>query len=253
MAKASLAAIVQHCNRLLRIDEINDYEGALNGLQVENRGSVTRVAAAVDGTLSTARLAAAAGADLLVVHHGIFWSARQPWTGTNYELLRFLLENDLALYSAHLPLDLHPKIGNNALLCRALGLQSLKPFFFQKNQYLGFKSNTVISRDQLSKRLLKGVRGKVTIIPGGDRICRHIGVVTGGAGSELKVAASEGVDTFVTGEGPHWTYGLAEELGVNVLYGGHYATETFGVKALAAEISNRFKIPWSFVDHPTGL
>src|SRR5207249_284221 len=103
------------------------------------------------------------------------------------------------------------------------------------------------------KRLLKAVRGKVTVIPGGPAICRRIGVVTGGAGSELNLAASEGVDTFVTGEGPHWTYALAEELGVNVLYGGHYATETFGVKALAAEVSKRFKIPWTFVDHPTGL
>src|SRR5439155_19294196 len=116
MAKAFLTAIAQYCNRLLRMDAINDYDGAFNGLQVQNRGSVTRVAAAVDGSLATARLAAAAGADLLIVHHGIFWSARHPWSGRNYELLRFLLQNDLAIYSAHLPLDMHPKLGNNALL-----------------------------------------------------------------------------------------------------------------------------------------
>jgi len=253
MGKASLTAIAQYCNRLLHVDEVNDYDGACNGLQVQNRGSVTRVAAAVDGSLATARLAAAAGADLLIVHHGIFWSARHPWSGRNYELLRFLLQNDLAIYSAHLPLDMHPKLGNNALLCRSLGLKLLKPFFFQKNQFIGFKSRTTVSRDQLAKRLLKAVRGKITVIPGGPAICRRIGVVTGGAGSELKLAANEGVDTFITGEGPHWTYALAEELGVNVLYGGHYATETFGVKALAAEVSKRFKIPWTFVDHPTGL
>ena len=86
-----------------------------------------------------------------------------------------------------------------------------------------------------------------------DMANRRVGVVTGGAGGELKRAAAEGVDTFVTGEGPHWTYALAEELGVNVLYGGHYATETFGVKALAEHLSRRFKVPWIFVDHPTGL
>src|SRR5256885_2350401 len=128
MAQASLARIVAHCNRLLRIHEVNDYDGAFNGLQVENRGAIRRVAAAVDASLSTARLAIVAGANLLVVHHGLFWSARQPWTGANYQLLRFLLENDLAVYSAHLPLDLHPKLGNNIQLCRALGFKSLRPF-----------------------------------------------------------------------------------------------------------------------------
>ena len=91
------------------------------------------------------------------------------------------------------------------------------------------------------------------VLPGGPAVCRRIGVVTGGAGAELKLAAREGVDTFVTGEGPHWTFALAEELGVNVLYGGHYATETFGVKALAAHLSRRFKLPWEFLDHPSGL
>ena len=84
-------------------------------------------------------------------------------------------------------------------------------------------------------------------------MCRRIGIVTGGAGGDLKTAAAEGVDTFITGEGPHWTYGLAEELGINVFYGGHYATETFGVKALAAHLAKKFRLPWNFLDHPTGL
>src|SRR5438876_8567609 len=134
MAQASLGKIVAHCNRLLRIDEVNDYDGAFNGLQAENKGPIRKVAAAVDGSLSTARLAVAAGANLLVVHHGFFWSARHPWTGSNYRLLRFLFENDLAVYSAHLPLDLHLKLGNNAQLCHALGFNSLHPFFFTKIQ-----------------------------------------------------------------------------------------------------------------------
>src|SRR5881397_1866984 len=136
MARASLSNIVEYCDRLLRIREVHDYDGAFNGLQVENGGAITRVAAAVDASLSTAKLAIEAGANLLVVHHGLFWSSRQPWTGANYRLFRFLLENDLAVYSAHLPLDLHPKLGNNAQLCRAVGFKSLQPFFFQKNQFL---------------------------------------------------------------------------------------------------------------------
>jgi dinuclear metal center YbgI/SA1388 family protein len=253
MGQAALVRIVEYCNRILRIGEVNDYDGALNGLQVENKRAITRVAAGVDATLETAKLAVDAGADLLVVHHGLFWSVRQPWTGSNYRLFEYLVRNNLAVYSAHLPLDLHPKLGNNALLCRALGLAKLQPFFFQKNQHLGFKTTRPISRAELATRLARAVGGPVRILPGGSRSCRNIGVVTGGAGSELKTAAQEGVDTFITGEGPHWTYALAEELGINVLYGGHYATETFGVKALCAEISKHFKIPWSFLHHPSGL
>ncbi len=212
MAKAFLIEIVRHCDRLLRPSEAQDYEGAANGLQVQNSGAVTRIAAAVDASLATVRLAIAAKAELLIVHHGLFWSLSHPWTGKRYELLRLLLDHDLAVYSSHLPLDAHPRLGNNALL----GAEPL-------------------------------------VIPAGPETCRRIGVVTGGAGGDLKKAAAEGVDTFITGEGPHWTYAQAEELNVNVLYGGHYATETFGVKALAAELSRKFKVPWEFLDHPTGL
>lgn len=252
--KTSLLEIVRHCDRTLRTAEIKDYDGAVNGLQVENDGAVTRIAAAVDASLATIRLAIAARADLLLVHHGLFWNVRQPWTGANYQVLRLLLENNLALYSSHLPLDAHPRLGNNARLCAALSLKNLRPFFFEKDQSLGFQSKTNIPRLELEARLQRAIGGaKPLLLPGGPPICRRIGVVTGGAGSELKRAAKEGVDTFITGEGPHWTYALAEELGVNVLYGGHYATETFGVKALAAALSKTFGLPWTFLDHPTGL
>jgi dinuclear metal center YbgI/SA1388 family protein len=211
------------------------------------------VAAAVDASTATVRLAIQAGANLLLVHHGLFWGPSHPWTGRRYELLRLLLENDLAVYSAHLPLDLHPKLGNNALLCANLGFQKLSPFFLDHGQHIGLRSVQRVPRPQLVQRLEKAVDGPVRLLPGGPDVCRRIGVVTGGAGAELKLAAKEGVDTFITGEGPHWTYALAEELGVNVLYGGHYATETFGVKALAAHLARHFKLSWVFLDHPTGL
>jgi putative NIF3 family GTP cyclohydrolase 1 type 2 len=129
----------------------------------------------------------------------------------------------------------------------------LKPFFTSHGQPIGFKARQKISRDDLAKRLQRATGEMPLLIPGGKNLCECIGVVTGGAGGELKIAAEEGVDTFITGEGPHWTYALAEELGLNVLYGGHYATETFGVKALAAELAKKFKLPWLFLDHPTGL
>jgi dinuclear metal center YbgI/SA1388 family protein len=253
MPKISLSTIVKHCDHILRTREIGDYDGAANGLQVENSGTVTRIAATVDASLATVKLAIAAQADLLIVHHGLFWSPSHPWTGKRRELLQLLIENNLAVYSSHLPLDAHPQLGNNARLCAALGLKKLKPFFSSHGQPIGFKSQAKISRADLAKRLERATGAKPKILPGGKNICEKIGIVTGGAGGDLKLAAAEGVDTFITGEGPHWTYALAEELGLNVFYGGHYATETLGVKALAAELSKKFKLPWEFLDHPTGL
>ena len=253
MSNVSLAALVRCCDRLLRTEEFSDWEGAINGLQMENLGTVTRIAAAVDASRANLKLAAAAGADLLLVHHGLFWSPSHPWTGRRYELLRLLLEDNLAVYSSHLPLDAHPRLGNNAQLCGALGLKRRRPFFFEKGQFVGYKAETRLNRRELTRRLRQVLNGPPKLLACGPEICRSVGVVTGGAGSELPKAAREGVDTFITGEGPHWTFALAEELGVNVFYGGHYATETFGVKALAAHLSKQFKVPWTFIDHPSGL
>jgi dinuclear metal center YbgI/SA1388 family protein len=253
MPNASLAAIVKHCDLLLRTNDIDDYDGAVNGLQAENLGVVHRIAATVDASLATVKLAAKAKADLLIVHHGLYWSPMHPWIGKKYELLRALLDHDVAVYSSHLPLDAHPKLGNNAQLCAALGFSKLRPFFESHGQMIGYQAISSIKRTELVARLSAATEEPPKVIPAGPPICRRIGVVTGGAGGDLKQAAEEGVDTFITGEGPHWTYALAEELGVNVLYGGHYATETFGVKALAAHLSKKFGVPWVFLDHPTGL
>jgi len=253
MSSASLHAMVAYADRLLRTAKINDYERAANGLQVENRGNVHRIAAAVDGSIATIRLAVAAKADLLLVHHGLFWASAVPWTGRKYELIQLLIEQDLAVYSSHLPLDAHPKLGNNVQLSSALGLRNLNPFFWDHGQYLGFQAKVSIRRNDLAARLQKATGVKPQMIPAGPAICQRIGVVTGGAGSELKIAAAEGVDTFVTGEGPHWTYAMAEELGLNVFYGGHYATETFGVRTFGAHLSKKFKLPFEFIDCPTGL
>ena len=253
MPKVPIHKIVTHCDQILRTAALGDYDGAANGLQVENSGAVTRIAATVDASLTTVKLAIAAKADLLIVHHGLFWSPSHPWTGKRYELLQLLVENNLAIYSSHLPLDAHPKLGNNAQLAAALGLKNLKPFFPSHGQDIGLQTRQKISRTELAKKLERATGVKPKMIPGGKEICERIGLVTGGAGGDLKTAAAAGVDTFITGEGPHWTYALAEELGLNVFYGGHYATETFGVKALAAELSKKFKLPWEFLDHPTGL
>src|SRR5438552_1289926 len=144
MTTIPLSVIVRHCDRLLRTGEIKDYDGAANGLQVENNGSITRVGAAVDASLSSIRRAIALRTDLLIVHHGLFWTPSHPWTGTQYDLLRLLVESNLAVYSSHLPLDAHPRLGNNAQLCAALGFKKLKPFFRYKDQFIGFQLNTKI-------------------------------------------------------------------------------------------------------------
>ncbi|MFC7339046.1 Nif3-like dinuclear metal center hexameric protein [Haloferula chungangensis] len=249
----TLAEIVAFLDRELKISEIPDYSGAMNGLQLENGGEVSRIVAAVDASLPVVEKAIAANAQLLLVHHGMFWQGTQAVTGAFYRKLKLAMDAGLAIYSAHLPLDVHPVWGNNACLIRALGITETKPFLDWKGLPLGLQGKVDLAREDLLKLVEHAVGAPVHHCPGGPERVRSVGVVTGGAGSEVAQAAAAGVDTFVTGEGPHWSYPLAEELGLNVVFGGHYATETFGVKALAGALAERFGLDWEFADHPTGL
>src|SRR5437899_2741730 len=192
MPKTLLAAITSHCNQILRTREYGDYDGAANGLQMENSGAVTRIAATVDASLATAKLAIAAKADLVIVHHGLFWSPSHPWTGKRYDLLRLLVDNNLAVYSSHLPLDAHPRLGNNARLCDALGLKGREPCFFEKGQFIGYQAETRLKRQKLAGRLRRALNVSPWLLAGGPDVCRRVGVVTGGAGSGLQKAAREG-------------------------------------------------------------
>lgn len=249
----SLPEIVCQLDEHLRIAECGDWSHALNGLQVENSGRISKIGAAVDASTRTFRLAAEAGVDLLLVHHGLFWPGLQAVTGPFRRQVAFLLEHDIALYSAHLPLDVHPVLGNNAQLVAALDLKDAEPFLETKGQLVGLKVSAQIGRDELAERFERSLGSPVRVFAHGPAETRAIGVVTGGAGSEIYAVAAAGVDTFVTGEAPHWAGVAAEELGVNLLLGGHYATETFGVKALAAYAGERFGLPWEFLSAPTGL
>ena len=250
---ASLDEIVRYSDDYLRIAQIEDYPNALNGLQIENSGKVTKIGAAVDASTATLKRAAEQKINLLLVHHGMFWPGLQPIAGPLYRQLKFAIENDIALYAAHLPLDLHPDVGNNALLARSLGFEKSEPFLELKGQPIGRKVTASLRRDELVARLEKSLGSHIQCIGVGPMETRTIGIVTGGAGGDIHAAAREGIDTFITGEAPHWAAVAAEELAVNLLLGGHYATETFGVKAFAAHLSHNFKIPWEFIDHPTGL
>src|SRR5438874_2581010 len=249
----SLSDIVSYTDEFLRIREIGDWDNALNGLQIENSGRVTRIGAAVDVSTRILTKAAKKNTDLLIVHHGLFWPGLQPVTSALCRQLQLAFEKDIALYSAHLPLDVHPKVGNNAHLIAALGLKFAEPFLEEKGQPVGLKARASIPCSDLARKLRKALSGSIKSFNFGPKQTRVIGVVTGGAGSEIYRVAQEKVDTFITGEAPHWAAVAAEELGMNLLLGGHYATEVFGVKALAAHLSKRFRIPWEFIDCPTGL
>ncbi len=248
-----LDTIVRHLDRTLRTTEIADYPGAWNGLQIENSGTVQRVAAAVDACEAVIEEAVARGVSLLLVHHGLFWGGVQPVVGAVRRKMKAALDADLAIYSSHLPLDLHPTLGNNALLAKALGFKVCEPFLEMKGQAIGVQTRAALSLQEVARRLEKVLGSAPHLAPGGPSKTARIGIVTGGAGGEVALAAAAGVDTFITGEGPHHSYTLAEELGVNLFYAGHYATETFGVRALAAYVAKKFRVPWEFVDHPTGL
>jgi dinuclear metal center YbgI/SA1388 family protein len=249
----ALQEIVRYADEELRLAEIEDYPNALNGLQIENSGEVTKIGAAVDASTRTIQMAIESRIDWLVVHHGLFWPGLRTVTGSLYRTLKLAIEHTLALYSAHLPLDLHPKIGNNALLAAALGLAQTEPFLEVKGAPIGRMSKAALRRDELLAKLEQSLGGPVRCIGTGPMETKCIGIVTGGAGGEIYAAAREGVDTYITGEAPHWAAVAAEELGINLFLGGHYATETFGVKALAAGLAEKFAVPWEFLDHPTGL
>ena len=278
----SLTQIVRYTDCFLRIEEVGDWDNALNGLQIENSGRVTRLGAAVDVSTRVLTEAAKKKVDLLIVHHGLFWPGLQPVRNALRRQLQLAFGNDIALYSAHLPLDVHPKVGNNAQLVTALfgaklphqnymasrfaedsarynrrvrgfTQSDVEPFLEEKGQPVGLKVGASMPRSELVRKLRRALNGQVKIFDFGRSQTRTIGIVTGAAGSEIYRVAQENIDTFITGEAPHWAAVAAEELGMNLLLGGHYATETFGVKALAARLSSRFKLPWTFVDHPTGL
>lgn len=249
----ALREIVQFADNSLRLSEIEDFPNALNGLQIENSGEVTKIGAAVDASTRTVQMAIEREIDLLVVHHGLFWAGLRPLTGAHYRTLKLALAHNLALYSAHLPLDLHPELGNNALLAAAVGLEKTRPFLELKGQPVGVVAEVTLRRDELLTKLEESLGGRVRCIGTGPMETKRVGIVSGGAGGEIYAVAREGVDTYITGEAPHWAAVAAEELGMNLFLGGHYATETFGVKALAAGLAEKFGVPWEFLDHPTGL
>ena len=253
-----LRDVVRALDTELRTGDIPDYSGAVNGLQVANRGTVHKVAVAVDASRAAITEAAISGANLLIVHHGLFWGGAQPLTGVAYEKYRTLFGADIAVYSTHLPLDCHAELGNNVRLARALGLEPTGGFARYKTIDVGVMGDSELPTAALVDRVqaFAARYGSVvrTSIPTAGRTTRRWAICTGGGASTetLREARERGIDTLIVGEGPHHTTVEALEHDFCVVYAGHYATETLGVQALGAWLEQRFGLPWTFLHLPTG-
>jgi dinuclear metal center YbgI/SA1388 family protein len=244
------------CRDLLEIDALSSIDDSLNGVQVGRReGEIKLVAFAVDACAETIRRAADAGAQALFVHHGLFWGARSRLEGAQLERVRLLLDSDLALYACHLPLDKHPEVGNNAVLARLLGLKDIRSFGPYHGVELGYAGSfdPPIGLDEAVARVLPDGARPRTLIPGTRSGLRSAAVVSGGGAMNALDALAEGIDLFVTGESSHNVYHSVLESGAAFLAAGHYATETWGVKAVAERLGRETGLGTVFIDLPTGL
>lgn len=249
-----LDQLTSYLDEYLRIRQVPDSTRAVNGLQVEGSRDIRRIAVAVDAAQVTIERAIDADADLLLVHHGLFWDGDPRVTGRRYRRLRALLRSGVAVYSAHLPLDVHPEVGNNAVLARALGVEVRGTFGDYKGYPLGvWGALPHLPRDAFANRLGEVLGGPVRLIASGPEQLSTVGIITGGAASNTPSAVAAGLDAFVTGEADHHHFFDAEEGGINLFLGGHYATETWGVRALAEHLRECFGLEWSWIGYPTGL
>lgn len=248
----TLSDLVTYCDQRTRRTAYADAPGAMNGLQFANDGRVTKIGAAVDAGLVPFQAAAAAGIDFLIVHHGIFWNAPAPFVGPAHERLVTLVRANCAVYSSHLPLDGHPELGNNALIAKSLGLAPDRGWLAPPGgEPIGWIAPHAESRDELHARL-RALYPRVTAIECGSARPSAVAICSGSGNSALPRLLPEGVDTLVTGELREEHFNFAQENRLNLYLCGHYATEVHGVRALAAELSAKFGLPWEFIatDNP---
>lgn len=245
--------LISYLDAYLQLADFVD--SSQNGLQVQGREEVQRVAAAVDACQETIDAAATAKVDFLIVHHGLFWEKPEKLAGAHYRRVKKLFEAGINLYCAHLPLDAHPEVGNNAVLARRLGFEPTAGFGQHHRRDIGLfaEAQAAVSQDELLRKLHEALGNGVRTDFFGTNAIRRLAVVTGGGAFLLPQAMAAGVDAFITGEPRHSFYHLCKENRFNVVYGGHYATETFGVIALAQHLEAKFRLPYQFIDFPTGL
>jgi dinuclear metal center YbgI/SA1388 family protein len=240
----------------LRIDDLAKTDSSLNGIQVSSGADIRKIAFAVDACMDAFRLAAQWGADMVFVHHGLFWGQDLRVTGSHYARLKFLIDNTLALYAVHLPLDMHPEVGNNAGIAAALDLRETSPFGRYKGNAIGVKGRfpEPIPREEAAKRLFgTSAAQPVKLLPFGKAVVETAGIVSGGAPHEVSQAIEEKLDLYITGDAAHEIYHLCQEESINVLFAGHYQTETWGVRLTAEKTHKDTGIETRFFDVPTGL
>jgi len=241
---------------ILDIEGLKDTDSSLNGIQIDNDGSpVKKIAFSVDAGLEVFKRAAEAGAGLLFVHHGLFWGAPLALEGGHRERIKFLLDNNLALYGVHLPLDQHPEFGNNAVLAELLGVKDKEPFGICYGKKVGYKGilSKPLTIDEAVKKISFMNRPPTGVFPFGKKENSSCAILSGGAGYEAMQAIKEGVDLYVTGETSHTAYHSAMEGRLNIIAGGHYSTEVWGVRRLMEEVKKQFDVEAEFIDVPTGL
>jgi len=241
---------------LLDIEGLKEIDSSLNGLQVDNDGSeIKKIAFAVDAGMEVFRRTAEAGAGMLFVHHGLFWGVPLSLEKGHRERIKFLLDNNLALYAVHLPLDQHPELGNNAVLADLLGIKDKEPFGLYHKRKIGYKG--ILSKPLTIEEAVNKIsfmnRPPVGVFPFGKKENHSCAVISGGAGMEAFQALEEEVDLYVTGETSHSAYHHALEGGLNIIAGGHYSTEVWGVRRLMEECVNKLGMAAEFIDVPTGL
>ncbi len=246
-----LSDIVAFCDQRTRLSEVKDFAGAHNGLQIENNGQVTKIAAAVDAGHIPFERAIAEGVDFIICHHGLFWNQPIPLTGSDYHKVKLAFDHNLAVYGAHLPLDCHPEIGNNALLADALGLNKSGTFLnYEGNDIAVIAEGPAGGRAELAQKLEALFPDTYQAIEYGSAQPKRIGILTGSGQSAVPQLKANGIDTLITGELRQHHFNMAQELGLNLYPCGHYATEVFGVQALATEVAAKFGLEWTFIEQP---
>lgn len=248
-----LYELVSYMDDYLRVNEISDV--SINGLQIEGKKEVKKVCLGVDSSLEIFKEASKRKADLILVHHGLIWGGLKSIRGLVKERISYLLENGISLYAAHLPLDMHPEVGNNIGLIKILNLSDPEPFGAYHGVKIGFKGKyeKMKSVKEISKTLERALPAKVESFNFGPDKIKSVGIVSGGGGSAFEDCIKEEIDLFITGEPSHTIYHIAKEAGINLIFAGHYATEKLGVMALGKNIEEKYKIKTEFIDIPTGL
>ena len=253
MASVELKQLTAFLNDYLKINDIDDC--SINGLQVQGKNQISKIAFMVDFSLQGAELAHKAGADMIIAHHGLIWTGLRSITGNTYLRVKTLIKNDISLYAAHLPLDMHPESGNNIGLAKKLGLIDIGAFAKFNGCDIGFygtlpKESTLT---EISKKIESLLKTKTLVLDFGKEKVNTIGLVSGAGVDSLGEAVKLGLDVLVTGEPRQTSYHVARENSINVIFAGHYATETVGVSLLAELLKDKFGVETEFIDLPTGI